>query len=454
MSLITRFTHPITLLGTMLVTLGVMQTPAQAITVQPVTSPGGVSAWLVEDHSRKVISLFFGLRGGGSNDPEGKAGLATFTFSLLDEGAGTLDSGAFQGKLDDLSASIRFSPGSDYLGGSVQTLTQNRDAVFDLLRLALSEPRFDAEAVERVRAQLGQGIDSQLQNPDAIAGRTMAKLIYGTHPYARPNLGTRASVAALGPDDFRAFMKQRLGRDTLQVTVVGDITPDALKPLLDKTFGGLPEKVAMPHEPADVVPKTDGKLYLIKKPIPQSVIQFAQPGIALTDKDFYPALVLNHILGGGAFNSRLGHEVREKRGLAYGISTGLQHNVHVDLLAGQVGTQNAKAAETIKVVREEWAKLRDEGPSETEVNDAKTYLSGSYALGLNSTSAIAGRLIGIRQNGFGMDYIDRRPALIAAVTVDDVRRVAKRLLDPAHLTFVVVGDPEGVTPDMVLDPKE
>jgi zinc protease len=190
---------------------------------------------------------------------------------------------------------------------------------------------------------------------------------------------------------------------------------------------------------------------LVKKPIPQSVAQFGQPGIGVHDEDFFVAMVVNRVLGGGGFTARLETEVREKRGLAYGISTGLVNHLHANYIDGEVGTQNARMAETIGIIRQEWAKMQESGPTQVELDDAKTFLNGSYTIGLDSTGAIAERLLGLQQENLGRDYFERRPKRIDAVTLADAKRVSKTLLDPAKLSFAVVGDPTGLKPDRVED---
>jgi zinc protease len=426
--------------------------PAFAMPIETVTSKGGISAWLVQDHSLPVISFHFSFRGGAASDPV--PGLTIFAVSLLDEGAGDLDSGQFQGKLADLSADLGFDADEDRVAGSVKTLTQNRDAVFELLRLALTAPRFDAPAVDRIRAELDQGIESETQTPDSIVHDTWFRTQFPGHPYAIPRLGTRESVDKIAIDQLKAWAKTRLGRDRLKVAVVGDITSADLATLLDHVFGALPATASGGTEPADVTPAGGGKLILVRKPIPQSVAFFGQHGIGLHDPDIYAAMVVNHVLGGGGFTSRLEEEVREKRGLAYGIYTALGHQDHVDYWGGRVGTRNEKMAETVAITRAEWAKLAKDGPTDAEVAQAKTYLDGSYTLGLNSTGSIATRLLSLQENGFPPDYFERRPKLIAAVTTADAKRVAAKLLDPGNLSFVVVGDPKDLKADQVIDGGE
>ncbi len=428
--------------------------PAGAMTIQDVTSPRGIHAWLVENHSSQVISLNFAIRCGAACDPPDKRGLSMLAMGLLDEGAGPYDSGQYQGRLADLSAEIDFNLSDDWLDGTVQTLSPDRDEVFDLLRLGLTQPRFDAPAVARVKAEMDQIIEGQLERPEALAGHIFAATEFPGHPYGAWISGTKESMTRIGPDDLHAFVKTRLGLDGLLIAVVGDITPDDLRTLLDKTFGDLPAKTEGAIVPPDVTPSAPGEIVLAKRTNPQSVVRFGQPGLAVHDKDYYIARVVDHVLGGGTFTAWLEQEVREKRGLAYGVSCQLVDNEHADYIEGRVGTQNGKVAETIEIIRQQWAKMRDQGPGEAELKDAKAFLNGSYTIGLDSSAAISGRLLGLRKEGLGIDYFERRPKLIDAVTLEDARRVARQLLDPSKLLFAVVGDPVGLKPDKTVDPGE
>ncbi|HEV2676477.1 MAG TPA: pitrilysin family protein [Aliidongia sp.] len=428
--------------------------PAAAVTVERVVSPGGIEAWLVEDHSQKVISLGYAFHTGAANDPADKTGLTEFVASTLDEGAGDLDSQAFQGKLEDLSSSISFEPSQDFFEGKVHTVSPHRDEVFDLLRLSLTQPRFDEAAVARVRDQIAKAIAARAEEPNALAGKIWWRANFPDQPYGRPVMGLAKTVAGITADDLKAYVQSRFGRDRLKVAVVGDLTPNELKALLDRTFGSLPATSTEPVVAADASPAAGGSLLLVKKPVPQSIVLFGQPGLVIADKDYYTFLVVNNVLGGGTFSTRLEHAVREERGLAYSIGTGLANYDHAALLFGQAGTQNAKVGETIAIVRQEWARFAAQGPTDKELKDAKTYLEGAYALGLDSTLSIAERLLFFQTHGLPIDYFDRRKGLIEKVTLADARRVAKAVLDPAKLSFVVVGDPAGVTPDRVVDPAD
>ncbi|MGE5147051.1 MAG: M16 family metallopeptidase, partial [Candidatus Eiseniibacteriota bacterium] len=373
-----------------------------------------------------------------------KEGLAEMTAALLDEGAGDLDSQAFQGKLQDDSISLDFDASMDRFGGGLKTLTRNRDEAFDLLRLALTAPRFDAAAVERIRAEIMAVLAREAESPQRIAGELWWRESFPQHPYGRPSQGTAETVKAIGRADLEGFVKQRLARDTLIVGVVGDITAKDLGPLLDKTFGGLPAKSA-PLAISEVMPESRGDIRVVKRENPQSVVIFGQRGVKRADPDFYAALVMNYILGGGTFNSRLYAEVREKRGLAYSIGTYLSPLDHTGLIVGSVGTRNAQVKQTIELIRAEWKRMAAGDIGQAELDDAKTYLAGSFALQFRNSDAIARLLVAIQTENLGIDYIERRNKLIASVTLDDVKRVAKKLLDPAALSFVVVGEPVGLS---------
>lgn len=414
---------------------------ARAVTVEKVVSPGGIEAWLVQDHSNPIISLSLSMEGGAS--VEAKPGLASMVAGLLDEGAGPYDSQTFQGKLDDLAISLSFQAGRDRFDGDLKTLSERRDEAFDLLRLSLTQPRFDKEPVERVRKQMLTILAREAQNPDSIAARTWSRLAFAGHPYGKSPHGEPDTVKSITVADLKSHAKAWLSRQGMLLAVVGDITPDQLAPLLDRTFGALPAAHPVANVP-DVQVPAEGKVVVVDRDIPQSVAVFAAPGIKRDDPDWYAAYVMNYVLGGGGFSSRLTEEVREKRGLAYSVYSYLTPLRHAGVISGGVATQNARAAQSVGLIKDEFARMARDGISDKELADAKTYLTGSFALQLDSTGAIADLLIAVQRDNLGIDYLDKRNGFIEAVTKEQVQAAATRLLDPARLTFVVVGKPEGL----------
>ncbi|TYB77561.1 M16 family metallopeptidase [Maritimibacter fusiformis] len=417
--------------------------PARAeVEIQEITSPGGIDAWLVEEHSIPFVALELRFRGGASLDAPGKRGAINLMTGLLEEGAGEMDARAFAEAREALAASYRFNVGDDSLSVSARFLTENRDAAVDLLRLALVEPRFDADAVERVRAQVMSSLKSRETDPDAIASDTFNRLAYGDHPYGSYYAGTLDSVAALTRDDVVAAKARVLARDRVYVAAVGDIDAEALGALIDEVLGGLPDTGApMPQDTSFAA--TPG-VTVVEFGSPQSVAMFGHDGIGIDDPDFFAAFILNTIFGGSGFNSRLMDEVREKRGLTYGIRTYLIDGDHAKAMLGMVSTVNPRMAETIAVVRDEWARIARDGITAEELAKAKTYLTGAYPLRFDGNAPIARILVGMQMDGYPTSYVATRNDRIEAVTLDEANRVAARIYRPDELRFVVVGQPEGV----------
>lgn len=427
----------------MALVLPVFDSAARAETaIQTVTSPGGITAWLVESHDIPFTALEIRFSGGTSLDAPGKRGSVNLMTALIEEGAGDLDAQGFAAARDGLAAEFRFGSGSDDVSVSARFLTENRPAALALLRSALIEPRFDADAVERVRGQVLTGLRGDEKDPESIAARLMSARNFGDHPYGTSGDGTIDSVTALTRDDIVAAHAGALARDRVYVAAAGDITAAELGALLDDLLGGLPATGAPQPGRAELQEK--GGVLVQDFPGPQSVIQFAQGGLRFEDPDYFAAVLLNEILGGGRFGARLMTEVREKRGLTYGIGTGLASMDHAELLIGQFESANAKVAEAIDVIRAEWARIAAEGVTQEELDTAKTYMTGSYPLRFDGNAQIAGILVGMQMIGLTPDYPATRNQRVEAVTMADVKRVAARLFKPDNLFFVVVGQPEGV----------
>ena len=416
---------------------------ARAMSIERVVSPGGIEAWLVSDRTLPLIALEFAFLGGSDQDPLDKPGIADMATSLFDEGAGPFDANAFHDWLERKAIEMSFRTGRDYLRGSLRTLSENRDEAFDALRLALSEPRFDPAAVERERAQIMARLRRETLNPNDMANRTWWATAFPGHPYGLPVNGTLESVPNITIEDLKSYTRRTLARDNVKIAVVGDIDAETAGKLIDRAFGALPAKADL-RPVAPVVPQGLGRRVVVPLDVPQAVVEFGGPGIARSDPDFMAAYIVNHILGGGAFSSRLYLEVREKRGLAYGVSNSLVWLDRTALLLGHTATRADATAQTIEIIEQEIRRLAEEGPTEDEFTKAKTYLTGAFALGLDTSNRIASQLVQMQTDNLGIDYIERRAGLIDAVTLADAKRVAKRLLE-GGLLVTIVGRPEGLT---------
>ncbi|MBV9705282.1 MAG: insulinase family protein [Methylobacteriaceae bacterium] len=420
-----------------------VDSPSRAARVQTVVSPGGIRAWLVEDYAVPLVALEFAVRGGASQDPVGKAGAATMLSGLLDEGAGPYDAEAFHLALEEKAIELSFSAERDYFAGRLRTLVRHAEAAFDLLRLAVTEARLDLEPIERVRGQLSAGLRREAEDPDVLAHKAWRADAFPGHPYGRPKRGSLDSVAQITRDHLVELMRRAFARDELKVAVVGAIDAAKVARMLDDVFGGLPAT-----GDRDAVPQVNvaglGSRRVVDLDVPQTTIAFGRTGIARKDPDHIAAYVVNHILGGGVFSARLFKEVREKRGLAYSVYSSLSTYDHAACFLGGTSTKNERALESLQIIESEIDSLLREGPTEDELDKAQKYLIGSYDLRFDTSTKIAGQLAHLQVEGFDVSYLDERNKEIAAVTLDDARRVGKRLFGDGKLAVAMAGRPVGV----------
>jgi zinc protease len=422
-----------------LMTVALVALPARAASVQEVSGPSGLRAWLVEDYTVPIVAMNVAFHGGAAQDPADKPGLANLMAGLLDEGAGQLDSRAFQARLEDLSITLNFDAGTDALFGNLRTLTTNLDEALDLFRLAVSEPRFDAEPVARIRGQVIAGLRREESDPNDVASKLWAATLFGNHPYGRPKEGTPDSVATITADDLKAFHSRAMARDNLHVVIVGAIDAERTAAALGHVFGGLPEHAAL-SPVSETAPAAAATKHAVLS-VPQTTVRIGGPGLKRDDPDFIAAYVADQILGGGTFSSRLYKAVREERGLAYSVGTSLIPYDHAGAFVAATSVDAANAAAAVDLMLGEIARFGEEGPTAAELAAAKDYLVGNFALRFDSSQKIARNLLGFQLDNLGIDYVDRRNDLIRAVALDDVRRVAKRLWS-GPLSVVTVGPGE------------
>ena len=416
--------------------VAVLPAPSQAAArIQHLISPGGIEAWFVQDATVPLVAMEFAMYGGAAQDPDGKAGVGNMVADLIDEGSADLDSRAFHEHLDRRAIELGFSVTRDYFRGSLRMLKDNKDEAFELLRTSLTSPHFDNTDVERIRTQLMSGLRRETTSPGALASRRFLQIAYGDHPYGRPPGGTLESVPTITVADMKDYVARVLTKEHLKIAVVGDIDAASLGALLDRTFGGLPAKSKLTPV-SDIEARKPPQQEFITLDVPQTVVTFGGPGIERNDPDFMAAYVVNHILGGGS-GSRLYREVREKRGLAYSVSDSLAWMEHSALFVGSTGTRADRAAETVEAITSEVHRMAENGPTAQELDEAKSYLKGSRLLSLDTSSKLAGALLQYQLDGLPIDYLERRNALVDAVTIDQAKRAAHRLWDGGLLTVIV-----------------
>ena len=415
-------------------------TPSQAAAkIQHLVSPGGIEAWFVQDATVPLIAMEYAFGGGATQDPPGKSGTGSLVGDLLDEGSGDLDSKTFHEHLDRRAIELSFSATRDYFRGSLRMLKDNKDEAFELLRTSLTSPHFDSEDVERIRSQVMSELRRDTSNPNALASRKFLEIAFGDHPYGRQASGTLESIPKIETADLKDYVRRVLTKDTLRIAVVGDVDADTLGKLLDHTFGGLPAKATLTAV-ADIRAAQPPQRVFIPLDVPQTVVTFGSPGIGRHDPDFMAGYVVDHILGGGGLSSRLYHEVREKRGLAYSVYGSLLWMDHSSLFIGGTGTRFDRAGETVEAINKEVKRMADDGPTQQELDEAKSYLKGSQMLALDTSSKLASGLLQYQLDKLPIDYLEKRNAIVDAVTLDDAKRAARRLWGQGVLT-VIVGRP-------------
>jgi zinc protease len=422
-----------------------MSTASHAATkIQHLISPGGIEAWFVQDATVPLVAMEFAISGGAAQDPADKSGVGSMVAGLIDEGSGDLDSKTFHERLDRRAIELSFSATRDYFRGSMRMLKDNRDEAFDLLRMSLTSPHFDSADVERIRTQVLSGLRRDTSNPSALASRKFLQIAFGDHPYGRPSNGSLESLPNITIADLKDYVRRVLAKENLKIAVVGDIDAASLGRLLDQTFGALPAKASLTPVP-DIEAMRPPLREFIPLDVPQTVVMFGGPGFRRNDPNFMPAFVVNHILGGGALSSRLYREVREKRGLAYSVYDSLLWMDHSALFIGNTGTRADRAGETVDAVNTEVRRMAEDGPTQQELDEAKSYLKGSQMLSLDTSSKLAAALLQYQLDRLPIDYIERRNAVVDAVTLDDAKKAAQKLWERGLLTVIVGRAPQAAT---------
>ena len=435
----TSFLLALTMVITMALSLTEPERAEAAVNVQERTSPGGIAYWLVEDDTIPLVAVRFAFEGAGAvQDPEGRGGTANLLSGVLDEGAGEHDHIAFQTLLEDNAIRLSFDASQDNLSGELTVLSDTIELGTELLALALTEPHLSVDAIERARGQIMAGLRRELNDPESIASRLSSATFFPDHPYARSSNGTLDSLPAVTRDDLAAHLAATVAQDNVRIAIVGDLSGEAADTFVDNAFGSLRAEADLAAVPDVVIPA--GVQALDAQDVAQTVIRFAIPGIGRHDPDFLTAFVMNHILGGGTFSSRMFKEVRQERGLTYSVFTYLATRDHTTMFAGGASTRPERAQETLDVMRDVIARFVEDGPTEEELAAAKDFLIGSYPLRFDSSQKIAQQLVGMQLEDIPVSYMVERADLIRAISVDDIHRVSDRILK-APLSLVIVGQP-------------
>ena len=412
---------------------------AAGVNIQEVEAKD-VTAWMVEAYHVPIVEVAFTFKNAGAvSDPKNKQGLARIVSKMLMEGTKSKDATQLREALESLAIHVRTSTSGDMFTVSMLTLAENLDEAFDLFAEVLNEPRFGEAKLDEVKERTKIRIKKLQEKPHYVAGRGWDRLAYGDHPYGQSSHGTPETIANITVDDLKRFHGQYLTRENLLVAAVGAVDAKIFQKHMADVVEPLPKAFKPAHDVKPVTIDSTGKWKDIERDLPQSVVIFGVQGIPRDDPDFYAAYVMNHIVGGMSLTSRLGKAVRKEKGLTYDISTALDSSLYSDVWYGVFATKSESVMEALKTAEEA---IRDAGTgnfTEKEVKEAIGYLVGSFPLNLGSNSSVLRYLQTMQIHGLGKDYLEKRNDLFKAVTVDQVNKVAQRLLNPDKFVVVKVG---------------
>lgn len=413
--------------------------PFKAPDVQKIVTKSGVTAWLIEEKNTPVIAVSVIFDGGSSSDPARLQGLSDLVAATLDDGAGRYDAQEFRDLLEENGIKMSFGAAADYFSASMQTLRGTKEQAFALFKSALTNPRFDRKDVRRAKDAFYARIDAQKGSPSAQAKERFFKLSFKNHPYGALE-PSKKGIREISRANLTRYVRERFARDNMHIGVSGNIGADELSELLEKTFAGLPARAVLKPVPP-TQPAITGYTDVLSRPAAQSAVVFGHKGIPRDDPDFYAAYLVMHVLGDGGFQSRLFNEAREKQGLTYGVSASMAMLKASPMIIGGAQADNAKMAQLVQTVKDEWRKTAKNGITAQELDDAKMYLSGAFPLLFSSSGALASFLASMQYQNLGADYLNERNALFESVTPEQANAAAAKVLNPDNLFFVIIGKP-------------
>ena len=422
------------------ITLLVAAAPASALEIKRMVLSNGALLLVSEQHQLPMVTMAIAFDAGARRDPQGKAGLAALTASSLTLGTRQLSAAQFNQKVDFMGSSISVNASEDYAQAGVTALKKYTDDTLQLLEATLTEPALRDSEIIRKRDERVAGIRAEEEQPGYVAHVAMRKMLFDDGPYGHPAEGTVESLAKLTPQDVRSFYRAHYRMGDAVIAVVGDVNADEIRSKLEKGFAAL--KGSVPEQAAPPAPRVAQGIHptLINRNVVQATLILASGGVARSNPDYYRLQVMNYILGGGGFASRLMKVVRSRAGLAYGVSSGFDTGKFAGSFTVSTQTKNRSCNDALTLILQQLRDIREHPVTDAELSSAKKFLIGSFALKLDRQSAIAGFVLQVELYGLGVGYVDRYPKLIGAVTKEDVQRVAQKYLHPDALDLVAVAN--------------
>jgi zinc protease len=417
--------------------------PAFALKAQRIQLDSGAILLVSEQHQLPMITMTIAFDAGARRDPDGAGGLAALTADSLTEGTKDLSAEQLNQKIDFMGSAVGIDAGQDYAGAHLTALKRYWHDTLHLLASMLREPGLRNADIQRKQAETIAGLKSREEQPGYVASVAFSKTLFGSAPYGHPADGTVETVSKLTSDNVRSFYSDHYRMGSAVIVVVGDITVSEARAAIEKELSGPAGTVAPQATPAAPTVATGAHATTIDRNVTQANLILGFGGVARSNPDYYKLQVMNYILGGGGFSSRLVKAVRSKAGLAYSIGSAFEAAKFPGSFHVGLQTKNSSANQAIRLVLEQLRDIQKNPVADAELGSAKKFLIGSFPLKIDRQSAIANFLTQVEVYGLGLDYAERYPKLIGVVTKEDVQRVAREYLHPdAYLLIAVANQSE------------
>ncbi len=413
---------------------------SDAIQFESLETKNGIKFWLIEDKALPLVSISFSFKGGSILDPVGKSGVTNLMTSLLDEGTQNFTASEYRLFKRENGIKISFSTSKERIEGTFQVVKPRLQEGFYLLHESINKAKFPINEIKKVKSQVEASIKIDNSNISTIASNKFNKFFFKDKLIGRNTKGSLETLGNISRDDIQSIYRSSFIKNRLVIGISGDIEPNLAKKYVDYVFGDLPSKKFI--NPISMLEDLNKGMEIIEMKTPQTTVVFGQKGLGRKDKEYFAARVINYVLGGGGFQSRLYKEIREANGLVYSIYSYLLPYEYAGVIVGGFQTRNQNVGKTIEKVKTEWNRIKTEGITKIELQNAKTYYKGSFSRNFTSTLSIASLLMIVQYYDLGEDYFDKRDLIIDNLKLNELNNLAKNLFDSETLFFMIVGEPK------------
>jgi zinc protease len=414
------------------------------LNIEHLTLPNGIKLLLVEKHNLPLVTVSIGIDAGTLFEPSDKPGLANLTAELLTEGTTHRTSSQIGEEIEFMGAELSTAASKDLVSVDLSILKKDVNRGFEILADVLLNPSFPDEELQKLKTRVLGQIKLNQEQPDVIANQAFIKALFGLgHPYGRPVIGSAEFVTACKREDISQFYGQFYRPNRTIIAIVGDITKEEIVALMEKNFSQWkPSETAtqpLTHSLNQLIKDEAQLVQIDRKDLSQATVIIGHKGVSRDNPDYVTVAVMNYILGSGDFSSRLMDNIRENLGLVYGVYSYFDSAKAQSFFLVNLQTKNENANQAIHEVVKQLKVLKENGVTEKELADAKSFLTGSFPLRLETNDSIADRLVAIEYYGLGYDFLDKYAERINGITKQEIDRVAKRYLFPDNAILVIVG---------------